>query len=108
MLKKTEEVNLLLDFYENLLTSKQQEVLRLYYKEDLSLREIAELLNNTHASIYDTIKRSEAKLLKYESNLGLVEKHQARNQIYDKIKTYQNEAINQLIKQLESIEKEEL
>ena len=46
-------VNLLKDFYETLLTDKQNEVLELYYGEDLSLSEIAEDLQISKAAVND-------------------------------------------------------
>lgn len=43
-LEKTNQVNLLIDVYGNLMTEKQQRYLSMYYEEDLSLSEIAEIL----------------------------------------------------------------
>ena len=38
-LEKTNQVNLLIDVYGNLMTEKQQRYLSMYYEEDLSLSE---------------------------------------------------------------------
>ena len=43
MIDQMERMNALLDAYEQLLTEKQREILNLYYKEDLSFSEIAEM-----------------------------------------------------------------
>lgn len=43
---KNLEITVLYDFYGDLLTEKQQEVIELYYNEDLSLAEIAALFGN--------------------------------------------------------------
>ena len=39
---KNLEISFLLDFYGDLLTSKQREVIEYYYNDDLSLAEIAD------------------------------------------------------------------
>ena len=58
MIDQMERMNALLDAYEGLLTEKQQEILSLYYKEDLSFSEIAENLGISRAAVNDHIKRS--------------------------------------------------
>lgn len=74
MFDKILQMNLLYDFYGQLLTEKQQEALQLYYSYDLSLGEISEQLGVSRQAIYDTIKRSEKLLFDYEQKLGLVAK----------------------------------
>ncbi len=74
MVDKILQMNLLFDFYGQLLTEKQKEVLQLYYSYDLSLGEIAEQLEVSRQAIYDTIKRTEKILYNYEKKLGLVNK----------------------------------
>lgn len=68
------KISLLLDFYGNMLTEKQRDVLDLYYNEDLSLAEIGESANITRQGVRDSIKRGEAVLLELEEKLGLCEK----------------------------------
>ena len=43
-------INLLLDMYETLLTDKQQLIMQLHYREDLSLAEISEELSISRAT----------------------------------------------------------
>lgn len=71
MLEKTTRINMLYDFYHVLLTDKQKRYMELYYREDLSLGEIATESNVSRQAIYDNIKRTEQTLESYEDSLGL-------------------------------------
>ncbi|WP_265443842.1 YlxM family DNA-binding protein [Acetivibrio straminisolvens] len=71
---KVYEAALLLDFYGQLLTKRQFEILDLYLNNDYSLGEIAEHLNISRQGVYDNIKRGRAMLDRMEEKLGLVHK----------------------------------
>ena len=62
----------LLDFYGGILNERQREVLSLYYDDDLSLAEIAEITKISRQGVHDLIKRGEAKLCDADNALGLV------------------------------------
>lgn len=68
-------MNLLYDFYGQLLTKKQRAFFDLYYQADLSLGEIASQHDVTRQAVYDILKRSERALESFESKLKLVERH---------------------------------
>lgn len=72
MVEKVVEVGVLFDFYGKLLSARQLSVIELFYIYDLSLTEIGDELNITRQAVYDTLKRAERKLYKYEENLNLV------------------------------------
>lgn len=71
---KNLEITVLYDFYGDLLTEKQQEVIELYYNEDLSLAEIAALSGITRQGVRDSIKRAEGQLTEFEERLGLAQR----------------------------------
>ncbi|HHV28682.1 YlxM family DNA-binding protein [Acetivibrio mesophilus] len=71
---KVYEAALLLDFYGQLLTKRQFEILDFYLNNDYSLAEIAEQLNISRQGVYDNIKRGRAMLDRMEEKLGLVHK----------------------------------
>lgn len=68
---KNLEIALLLDFYGEMLTEKQREVIEYYYNDDLSLSEIADNEGITRQGVRDSIKRAEFQLLDMEERLGL-------------------------------------
>ena len=82
---KDMEIAWLFDFYGDMLTEKQQQVVELYYDEDLSLAEIAENQNITRQGVRDNIKRSEEKLFELEEKLGLFKRFVQLENGLDKI-----------------------
>ena len=79
-------VSILLDFYGEMLTEKQREVVDFYYNEDLSLAEIAEHTGITRQGVRDSIKRGEGTLFMLEEKLGLAQKFQATQERLDQIR----------------------
>ena len=71
---KNLEISFLLDFYGDMLTSKQREAVENYYNDDLSLSEIASNQGITRQGVRDAIKRSEIIMQDMEERLGLVKK----------------------------------
>lgn len=71
MLEKTVKLSQLFDFYGDLLTPRQQEIMRYYFYQDYSLGEIAENLDISRQGVYDHLKRAEEQLRDYEDRLGI-------------------------------------
>lgn len=68
------EMSLLLDFYGQMLTDRQFEMMDLHFNDDLSLSEISQQLGISRQGVHDNIKRGKATLFEYEQKLKLVEK----------------------------------
>ena len=73
-IEKTDYINSLLDIYAELLTPYQQEIMDLYYQEDLSLKEIADEKEISRNAVFTLINRVEKILINYEECLHLLEK----------------------------------
>lgn len=74
-MSKNLDVAVLLDFYGEMLTEKQRDVIDLYYNQDLSLSEIAEHEGITRQGVRDSIKRGEVFLFELEEKLKLFENY---------------------------------
>jgi len=68
--KKDLEMSYLLDFYGEVLTEKQQDMMEQYYNDDLSLSEIADNAGITRQGVRDSIKRAEGILRDLEFKIG--------------------------------------
>ncbi|MFU0823906.1 putative DNA-binding protein [Clostridium sp.] len=88
-------ISILMDYYKELLTDKQKDIMELYYNQDLSLSEISELTDTSRQAIHDLIKRCNKLLMDYECKLKLVEKSTKLR----KIKAIIVEKINRLEEQ---------
>jgi len=90
------KISILVDLYGVLLTDKQRDILILYYNDDLSLAEIAEIMNTSRQAVFDLIKRCHKMLLEYESKLNLLESENKKNDIK-----------NNLLNMLDSLSKQD-
>ena len=75
-MEKDFETVLLLDIYAGLLTDKQQRLCDMYYNQDYSLSEIADIENTTRQAVRDGIAKARAKLNHFEDCLGVQSKRQ--------------------------------
>lgn len=94
MYDKLVQIALLFDFYGQLLTEKQQEIVDMYYNNDLSLGEISEQQDISRQGVYDTLKRAEKTLFEYEEKLGLVERYLKQKESMENLDKMLDELIN--------------
>ena len=73
-MEKNLEISLLFDFYGQMLTKTQQEAISLYYNDDLSLLEVAQILSMTRQGVRDALNRAKKSLYTFEENLKLCER----------------------------------
>ena len=92
-----------MDYYGELLTKHQQEILDEYYNEDLSMNEIAENYLISKSAVQDLIKRSLVQLKDYEKVLKLIEKDKKLDQIIEDMKKENNELLDSFVKKIEKI-----
>lgn len=86
MLEDTTRINLLYDFYGNLLTQKQREYLELYHQHDLSLAEIADEGGISRQGVHDLLKRAVRTLERAESRLGLVGRFATQEKVLQRLR----------------------
>lgn len=85
MKEDTLKMTMLLDFYGELLTVKQRSCFAMYYNEDLSLSEIAEIMKITRQGVHDLILRALATLNDTEKKTGLLKRFAEQRAVFDKM-----------------------
>lgn len=79
------QASLLYDFYGQLLSKRQNQVMKLYHEENLSLSEIASEFDISRQGVHDALKNAERSLSEYESKLGLIAKFRQSREAVDEI-----------------------
>jgi len=85
------KLSLLSELYKNLLTDKQQKMLKDFLDNNLSISELAVEYNSTRQAVNDLLKRTFKTLEEYENKLGLLNK-------LESIKSKVNDSIDELNK----------
>ena len=80
-MEKSVHISMLLEMYGKLLTDKQQDVIDLYYNQNLSLSEIAEELNITRQGVRKSLIDAENRLFDIEEKLGLLKEKLERDEV---------------------------
>ncbi len=102
-MEKIVQIALLFDFYGQLLTGKQIDIVDMYYNNDMSLSEISEQLGISRQGVYDTLKRAEKTLNEYEAKLGLVNRFLQQQTNIKSINTMLDEVLNNDINDIETM-----
>ncbi len=89
---KNLEICYLLDFYGEVLTAKQRDVLEQYYNNDYSLSEIAENFGITRQGVRDAIKHGENTLLDLEEKVGFAKRYRVVEEKLAELKDMLKEA----------------
>lgn len=71
MFEKNLNISVLLDFYGDILTTRQRDMLDMYYNNDLSLAEIAENFSISRQGVRSVLKKGEIILTEMEEKLNL-------------------------------------
>lgn len=87
MNEKFFELNMLFDYYGDLLSEKQRETFKLYYLYDCSLNEIAETLSISKQGVSINLKRAEENLINFEAILKLLKTDRENKVVLDKVKS---------------------
>ncbi len=107
-MEKWDEWNRLYDLYGRLLTEKQRNVFEMYYQEDYSLGEIAELTGISRQGVYEHLRRAEEGLLEFERQLSLLRQQTARRQLLQEAMNHFNQsdwdALQDVLRQLWEME----
>ena len=85
MASKNLEMGYLLDFYGEVLTDKQREMMSQYYHDDLSLSEIGENFGITRQGARDAIKHGENTLLELEQKVGFAARYRRVQQTLEEL-----------------------
>jgi predicted DNA-binding protein YlxM (UPF0122 family) len=94
MYDKIVQITLLFDFYGQLLTDKQMDIVDMYYNNNLSLGEISEQQHISRQGVYDSLKRAEKTLYEFEEMLGLLNRFLKQKESMNKITEMLDELIN--------------
>ncbi|MBO4918691.1 MAG: DNA-binding protein [Erysipelotrichaceae bacterium] len=92
---------LLLDYYGDLLTRHQRDILDEYFNEDLSMNEIAENYQVSKSAIQDLIKRTLKQLYGYEEALQMIDIDRKLNGIMKEMVQENNELLNKYVEKIE-------
>lgn len=86
--------SLLFDFYGELLTKRQQDVMRMYHEENLTLSEIGHEFGISRQGVHNTLKSASNILDSYENKLKLVSKLMSSHKVITEISSIIDEVLS--------------
>lgn len=103
MLDNREKYSMELDYYGDLMTNHQVEILNEYLNEDLSMNEIAENYQISKSAVQDLIKRTLKQLDNYEKCLKMISRDEKLGIILDEMENENNPVLDKYIKKIRKI-----
>ena len=100
-------IALLLDFYQELLTPRQAEVLTMHCNDDLSLAEIAQELSISRQAAHDAIHTGKTLLHRYEEKLGMAARFAEQRDMVAKAQEHIHKALKEQSTQQSRIQMEQ-
>ena len=100
-------IALLLDFYQELLTPRQAEVLTMHCNDDLSLAEIAQELSISRQAAHDAIHTGKTLLQRYEEKLGMAARFANQRDMVAKAQEHIHKALKEQSTQQSRIQMEQ-
>ncbi len=95
--------SLMLDYYGDLLTKHQKDILDEYFNEDLSMNEIAENYEISKSAVQDLIKRSLVQLETYEKHLKMIDRDKKLDDVLEQMRTENNQLLDKYIARIEKV-----
>ncbi len=103
-MEKDFDTVLLLDIYSGLLTQKQLRLCDMYYNQDYSLSEIAEIESTTRQAVRDGIEKAKQKLKSFEESLGILDKRTRTKSALEKARLMvQDSRLDEIIDEISDI-----
>lgn len=110
-LEKKVEAAWLFAFYGPLLTQKQQDALRLYLEEDMSLSEIAGEQQISRQGVHEALRRAYAQLYEFEGKLHMAKRfsamHEGLKSALEALNAGESEKAKSIIMELKRRDEEE-
>lgn len=98
------KVNMLLDFYGQILSEKQRNAVIMYYSDDMSITEIADELGVSRQAAYDNVKRGLQELTTLDEKLNLMNRFSSAKNIISEVYDKTNDpSIREAMKKLEDL-----